>query len=53
MEECIRRAISFGGDTDTIASIAGAISAAYYGLPPNLWDQAQKLVDKNLLDVLN
>ncbi len=35
----IEYAISLGGDTDTIASMAGAISGAYYGesvIPPNL-----------------
>lgn len=28
----IQYAISLGGDTDTIASMAGAIAGAYYGL---------------------
>jgi ADP-ribosylglycohydrolase len=30
-EEAIRKAISLGGDSDTIASIAGAIAHAFYG----------------------
>ena len=35
----INYAISLGGDTDTIASMAGAISGAYWGLDkiPDLW----------------
>lgn len=31
-EELIPYAISLGGDTDTIASMAGAIGGAYWGL---------------------
>jgi len=30
-EDCIRTAISIGGDSDTIASMSGAIAEAYYG----------------------
>lgn len=35
----INYAISLGGDTDTIASMTGAISGAYWGLDniPDLW----------------
>lgn len=32
-ESAIRLAISIGGDSDTIACMAGGIAAAYYGLP--------------------
>ena len=35
-EECIHFAINLGGDTDTIASMAGAISGAYLGLDPSI-----------------
>ena len=30
-EDCIRMAVSLGGDADTLACIAGAIAEAYYG----------------------
>ena len=38
-DESINYAISLGGDTDTIASMAGAISGAYWGVNevPELW----------------
>lgn len=38
-QESINYAISLGGDTDTIASMAGAISGAYWGMNeiPELW----------------
>ena len=32
-EDCIRNAISVGGDSDTIAAITGSIAEAYYGIP--------------------
>lgn len=38
-QESVNYAISLGGDTDTIASMAGAISGAYWGVNeiPELW----------------
>ena len=35
-EDCIRTAISIGGDADTMACIAGSIAEAYYGLSKEL-----------------
>lgn len=32
-EDVIRNAVSLGGDTDTIAAIAGAMAEAFYGIP--------------------
>jgi len=32
-EDVIRNAISIGGDSDTVAAIAGGIAEAYYGIP--------------------
>lgn len=32
-EDCIRLAISIGGDSDTIAAIAGSIAEAFWGVP--------------------
>ena len=34
-EDAIRNAISIGGDSDTIACIAGGIAQAFYGKVPN------------------
>jgi len=36
-EDCIRTAISIGGDSDTISCIAGAIAEAYYNGIPEKW----------------
>lgn len=32
-EDAVRKAVSLGGDSDTIACMAGAIAEAYYGMP--------------------
>ena len=52
-EDVIRTAITFGNDTDTVACMAGAIAAAYYGVPVELAEQAAYLIPKDLLDVIN
>jgi ADP-ribosylglycohydrolase len=39
-ESAIRLAISIGGDSDTIAAMAGSIAEAYYGIPDDLFNQA-------------
>lgn len=33
-EDAVRKAVSLGGDSDTIACIAGGVSAAFYGSVP-------------------
>ena len=35
-EEVIRLAVSIGGDSDTIACMAGAMAACYYAVPPEM-----------------
>ncbi len=39
-EDAIRNAISVGGDSDTLAAIAGGIAEAFYGIPEELRKQA-------------
>eukprot|EP00095_Tigriopus_kingsejongensis_P002495 snap_masked-scaffold64_size435223-processed-gene-2.12 protein:Tk02495 transcript:snap_masked-scaffold64_size435223-processed-gene-2.12-mRNA-1 annotation:"poly(adp-ribose) glycohydrolase arh3" len=44
----VQLAISFGGDTDTIGSMAGAMAGAYYGevdIPENLLDVCEGVYD--------
>lgn len=52
-EDTIRNAISIGGDSDTIAAIAGGIAEAYYGIPSDLRKHALTFLDKTQLDILN
>lgn len=52
-ENCLRIAVSMGGDTDTICAIAGAIAEAYYGIP--YWLKKKVCTEKlepDMLDVL-
>ena len=39
-EDAIRNAISIGGDSDTIACMAGAVAAAFFGIPKEIRDAA-------------
>jgi len=39
-EDTIRGAISIGGDSDTLAAIAGGIAEAHYGVPPEIKEKA-------------
>ena len=39
-EDAIRNAISIGGDSDTIACIAGSIAGAFFGVPDDLKNKA-------------
>jgi len=44
-EDVIRKAVTLGGDSDTIACMAGAIAEAYYGMPDSLKKAALDRLD--------
>ena len=51
-ESAIRLAISFGGDTDTMAAISGSIAEAYYGVVPSHFvEYAKKHMDSEAIDL--
>ena len=50
-EDAIRNAVSIGGDSDTIADMAGAIAEAYYGADPEMKNIALSYLDQDLLDI--
>ena len=50
-EDVIRTAISIGGDSDTIAAIAGSIAEAYYGVPKEIEEKALTYLDEELLEI--
>jgi ADP-ribosylglycohydrolase len=50
-EDAIRSAISIGGDSDTLAAIAGSIAEAYYGIHKNIEKAAMKFLDGRLRDI--
>ena len=47
-EDCIRNAISIGGDSDTIAAMAGSIAEALYGIPFQMKEKADEYLDDYL-----
>ena len=51
-EDVIRTAVSVGGDSDTIAAIAGSIAEAYYGIPNDLAETALSYLEFPLLTVV-
>lgn len=48
-EETIRGAISLGGDSDTIAAIAGSIAEAFFEVPDNLKNKVEMFLPPNFL----
>ena len=53
-EDVIRKAISLGGDSDTIACMAGAIAQAYYQeIPASIVGETRKLLPKEILEVID
>lgn len=52
-EDTIRNAVSIGGDSDTIAAIAGSIAEAFYGIPDDIYDTALSFLDDYLLDIFD
>ena len=53
-ENAIRRAISIGGDSDTIACITGGIAAAYYKeIPTEILDFVNSKLPDEFIEILN
>jgi type I restriction enzyme M protein len=50
-EDAIRNAVSLGGDSDTLAAIAGAIAEAHYGIPEQIKVRALTYFDEQLISV--
>ena len=51
-EDTVRNAISIGGDSDTIAAIAGSVAEAYYGIPASLRKHGLTFLDATQLQIL-
>jgi len=50
-EGAIRNAVSLGGDSDTLACIAGGVAEAYYGVPPFIEQEVLNRLDLGLRSV--
>jgi len=51
-EDAVRNAVSIGGDSDTIACIAGGIAEALYGIPEWMKEKVLAMLDKHQYDVV-
>lgn len=51
-EDAIRNAVSLGGDTDTIAAIAGAMAGVFYGIPDKLADNASLILKEDMIEMV-
>lgn len=52
-EDAIRKAISIGGDTDTIAAITGSLAEAYYGVPEYLIEAVKPYIKDYMFPVID
>lgn len=53
-EDAVRKAISIGGDSDTIACIAGGIAQAYYKIiPDHIVQKVREMLPPELLDIVD
>jgi ADP-ribosylglycohydrolase len=51
-EDAVRNAVSLGGDSDTLACIAGGVAEAYYaGVPAGIRERAEALLVPDLLAI--
>jgi ADP-ribosylglycohydrolase len=54
LEDAVRKAVSLGGDSDTLACIAGGIAEAFYGeVPPHIADTARRLLPGEFLAIID
>lgn len=51
-EDVVRNAVSLGGDTDTIAAIAGAMAEALYGMPVLIMAEGKTFIPEDMQEVL-
>lgn len=51
-EDAVRNAISLGGDSDTLAAIAGSIAEALHGVPRDLVEQAKQYLPSDIIEVI-
>ena len=52
-EDVVRNAVSLGGDTDTLAAIAGAMGEAFYGMPIGMARECRSRIEGDMREVLD
>ncbi len=51
-EDVVRNAVSLGGDTDTLAAIAGAMAEGFYGVPEEIRKEGLTFLTEEMKDLL-
>ena len=51
-EDVVRNAVSLGGDTDTLAAIAGAMAEAFFGIPASLTAECLLRINPDMREVV-
>lgn len=51
-EDCIRNAVSLGGDSDTLTAITGGIAEAFYDIPEEIGNEGLKYLKKEFVPIL-
>lgn len=52
-EEAIRKAVAWGGDSDTIAAIVGSLAEARWGVPWHIGERAIQFLPQSMQDVIH
>lgn len=52
-EDCIRKAVAVGGDTDTLCAIVGSMAEAKFDIPTKIYDFAMKTITPGMRDIVN
>ncbi len=52
-EDVVRNAVSLGGDTDTIAAIAGAMAEGMFGVPEELKGKCREYLPDGMKQVVD
>ena len=52
-EDAVKKVISWGGDTDTMGAITGAIAGAFYGVPQDIKKVCRYFLDERMTDILD
>ena len=51
-EDTIRNAISIGGDSDTVAAIAGPMAEAFFGIPEDISETGMSYLDDYMNNIV-
>lgn len=52
-EDAVRRAVVYGGDTDTVGAIVGSLAEARFGVPTEMADMARSYMPKEMITILD